>query len=115
MTQVFDRFLPVQTSCIFANLCLVAANPQNWSQKKKAFVALQIDLYTFAVYAGSAIYVSSELQVMARFGVADFKASLGLALYVLGYGIGPLLWSPMSEIPAFGRNVPYIVSVICSL
>ena len=37
------------------------ANPQNWSQKKKAFVALQIDLYTFVVYCGSSIYVSSEL------------------------------------------------------
>jgi DHA1 family multidrug resistance protein-like MFS transporter len=23
-------------------------------------------------------------------------------------GMGPLLWSPMSEIPIFGRNVPYI-------
>jgi DHA1 family multidrug resistance protein-like MFS transporter len=87
------------------------ANPQNWSQKKKAFVAFQIDLYTFVVYAGSAIYVSSELQVMARFGVGEFKAALGLALYVLGYGIGPLIWSPMSEIPVFGRNVPYIFTV----
>src|ERR1700761_3211966 len=88
------------------------ANPQNWSNKKRAFVALQIDLYTFAVYAGSAIYVSSELQVMTVFGVENFKASLPLALYVLGYGIGPLLWSPMSEIPVFGRNIPYIVTVL---
>ena len=87
------------------------ANPQNWSAKKKFLVAFQIDIYTFVVYAGSAIYVSSELQVMAAFGVANFKASLGLALYVLGYGIGPLIWSPMSEIPTFGRNVPYLATV----
>jgi DHA1 family multidrug resistance protein-like MFS transporter len=25
-------------------------------------------------------------------------------------GIGPLLWSPLSEVPAFGRNVPYMIS-----
>ena len=31
-------------------------------------------------------------------------------MYVLGYGIGPLLFSPMSEIPIIGRNWPYIVS-----
>jgi MFS transporter, DHA1 family, multidrug resistance protein len=37
------------------------ANPQNWSSKKKAFVAFQICFYTFAVYTGSSIYVSSEL------------------------------------------------------
>jgi DHA1 family multidrug resistance protein-like MFS transporter len=48
---------------------------------------------------------------MRTFGVGDFKAALGLALYVLGYGIGPLIWSPMSEIPVFGRNVPYILTV----
>lgn len=37
------------------------ANPQNWSQRKKAFVAFQITIYTLAVYMGSAIYTSSEL------------------------------------------------------
>lgn len=86
------------------------ANPQNWSQRKKAFVAFQITIYTLAVYMGSAIYTSSELLVMARFGVNESVASLGLALYVLGYGTGPLIWAPMSEIPAFGRNLPYIVT-----
>ena len=67
-------------------------------------------LYTFVVYCGSAIYVSSELGVMARFGVGETKASLGLALYVIGYGLGPLIWAPMSEIPAFGRNIPYVAT-----
>jgi DHA1 family multidrug resistance protein-like MFS transporter len=67
-------------------------------------------IYTFVVYASSAIYVSSSLGVMEHFGVHEFKASLGLALFVLGYGIGPLIFSPMSEIPIIGRNVPYIVT-----
>ena len=25
-------------------------------------------------------------------------------------GLGPLLWAPMSELPAFGRNIPYVVT-----
>ncbi|RYO21285.1 hypothetical protein AA0113_g11237 [Alternaria arborescens] len=29
-------------------------------------------------------------------------------MYVLAYGIGPLLWSPLSEIPSLGRNSLYI-------
>jgi DHA1 family multidrug resistance protein-like MFS transporter len=41
-------------------------------------------LYTLVVYASSSIYVSSEALIMERFGVEEFKASLGLALYVLG-------------------------------
>ncbi|KAI9818494.1 MAG: hypothetical protein M1827_000553 [Pycnora praestabilis] len=85
-------------------------NPQNWSTGKKGFTTLQICLYTFAVYTGSAIYSTSEQGVMERFGVGSTAASLGLALYVLAYGIGPLLFSPLSEIPVIGRNPPYIAT-----
>ncbi|KAI9833558.1 MAG: hypothetical protein M1826_007172 [Phylliscum demangeonii] len=86
------------------------ANPQNWSQGKKAFVTFQICLYTLAVYIGSAIYTPSEAGVMQKFGVEPWVASLGLALYVLAYGIGPLIFSPLSEIPSVGRNPPYIIT-----
>lgn len=86
------------------------ANPQNWGSGKKAYIGLQIFLYTFAVYAGSAIYTSSEPAIMRVFGVGQAKASLGLSMYVIGYGVGPLLFSPLSEVPTFGRNVPYMAS-----
>lgn len=29
---------------------------------------------------------------------------------MIGYGLGPMVFSPMSEIPLFGRNLPYISS-----
>ncbi|KAL8990319.1 MAG: hypothetical protein Q9169_008149 [Polycauliona sp. 2 TL-2023] len=83
------------------------ANPQNWSNLKRGFVALIICLYTFAVYSGSAIYTSSTLEVMSVFNVGQTAASLPLALYVLAYGIGPLLFSPLSELPIIGRNPIY--------
>lgn len=86
------------------------ANPQNWSSKKKVFVAFQICLYTFVVYCASSIYVPSQGGIMEEFGVGHPKASLGLSLYVIGYGIGPLLFSPLSEIPLVGRNPPYIIT-----
>jgi len=85
-------------------------NPQNWSFRKKLFVMSLIDLYTLAVYMGSAIYAPSELGIMERFNVSIQEATLGLSMYVLAYGIGPLLWSPLSEIPSIGRNPPYLVS-----
>ncbi len=59
------------------------ANPQNWSKKKKAFVALQIDLYTLVVYAGSAIYVSSQPAVVEAFGIGYLEAALGLATFLV--------------------------------
>jgi MFS transporter, DHA1 family, multidrug resistance protein len=65
-------------------------NPQNWNSWKKAWVAFVIFMYTFSVYSASAIYTSAEPQIMAKFGVGQSKASLGLSMYVLGYGIGPM-------------------------
>ena len=86
------------------------ANPQNWSSWKKNFVSLILCLYTFAVYTGSAIYTPGEEGVMQRFGVSAENASLPLSLYVLAYGLGPLVFAPLSEIPLIGRSPGYVTS-----
>jgi DHA1 family multidrug resistance protein-like MFS transporter len=83
-----------------------AANPQNWALSKKIVVLLQILIYTMGVYMGSAIYSPSIPGIMEQFGVEIGAASLGLSMYVLAYGVGPLLFSPLSEIPIIGRNPP---------
>ncbi|KAK8127419.1 hypothetical protein PG984_008527 [Apiospora sp. TS-2023a] len=85
-----------------------AANPQNWSNLRRGLVAYIICTYTFVVYTSSAIYTTSEEGVIGAFGVNMTAASLGLALFVLGYGVGPLLFSPLSELPSIGRNPVYI-------
>lgn len=33
--------------------------------------------------------------VTRQFGVSTEVATLGLTLFVAGYGLGPMLWSPM--------------------
>ncbi|KXL49847.1 hypothetical protein M433DRAFT_146212 [Acidomyces richmondensis BFW] len=86
-------------------------NPQNWSFGKKMFASTLIYLYTLAVYMGSAIYTPSAEGVMKEFDVSTEAASLGLSLYVLAYGIGPLIFSPLSEIPVVGRNPPYMTTM----
>lgn len=86
------------------------SNPQNWPMKQKVLVTSLIGLYTFAVYVGSSIYTPSQEAVQEIFHKTPVEGSLGLALYVLGYGIGCLLFSPISEIPAVGRNPPYAIS-----
>ncbi|KAF5694112.1 H+ antiporter FLR1 [Fusarium denticulatum] len=86
------------------------ANPQNWSNLRRALIGLIICFYTFVVYLSSAIYSPSVEGVMKRFEVSNLEATLGLAMYVLGYGIGPLLFSPLGEIPRIGRNPVYIIT-----
>lgn len=83
-------------------------NPQHWSTVKKIWVTFEICLLTFSVYIGSAIYTPSILGVSETFGVSHVAATLGLTLFVLGYATGPMLFSPMSEVPQIGRAPVYI-------
>ena len=74
-------------------------NPKNWSGLKKGFVTFEICFLTFSIYIGSAIYTAGIESVVMEFGVSQTKATLGLTLFVAGYGLGPLLWAPLQEIP----------------
>ena len=86
-------------------------NPMNWSLVKKVFVTFQICLLTFSIYIGSAIYSAGIQSVVKDFGVSQVAATLGLTLFVAGYGTGPMIWAPMSEIPQIGRNPVYVTTL----
>ncbi|KEF62540.1 uncharacterized protein A1O9_00513 [Exophiala aquamarina CBS 119918] len=87
-------------------------NPRNWSSLKKKWTMLIIVLYTFVVYSGASIIAPTAEVVMARYSVSQDVASLGLSMYIAGYGIGPMFFSPVSEIPFVGRNPPYLFSFV---
>ncbi|CAJ2512724.1 Uu.00g008430.m01.CDS01 [Anthostomella pinea] len=84
--------------------------PAKLALRAKLWVTTLVGLYTFAVYIGSSLYAPSEAQITRHFGVSPAVAELGIALYVVGYGVGPLLWSPLSEIPRVGRTSIYIAT-----
>jgi DHA1 family multidrug resistance protein-like MFS transporter len=86
------------------------ANPQNWSSLKKGFIVFIISLYTWVAYVGSSLFAPSEGGVEEHFGVGPITAELGLSLFVLAYGVGPLLFGPLSEIPIIGRNPIYYLT-----
>ncbi|KAF2225327.1 major facilitator superfamily domain-containing protein [Elsinoe ampelina] len=87
-------------------------NPRNWSTPKKFFVTFEICLLTTGVYIGSAIYTPGLYGVMEQFRVSQLVALLGLCLFVAGYGLGPMVFAPMSEIPQIGRMPIYIITLI---
>ncbi|KAL4802570.1 MFS general substrate transporter [Aspergillus unguis] len=87
-------------------------NPYNWSFGKKLWVAMLLFAYTFSVYIGSSLYTAGTLEITQIYGVSNIVASLGLSMYVFAYGLGPMLFSPLSEIPAVGRTLPYITTYI---
>lgn len=65
-------------------------NPRNWSGFKKAVVSFELCLLIIAVYAGASIYTVGVHGVQVHFGVSDVVALLGLTVFVLGYGLGPV-------------------------
>lgn len=59
-------------------------NPKLWSLMKKIRVVAIVSLYTFAVYAGSAIYIAPVELVIQEYRTSIQVALLGLSFYVLG-------------------------------
>ena len=49
--------------------------------------------------------------VMAEFDIAQVPATLGISVYLIGLTVGPLILSPISEIPVVGRTRPYVVTL----
>jgi MFS transporter, DHA1 family, multidrug resistance protein len=66
-------------------------NPQNWGWQKKLVAVVILDLYTFGIYSCSSIVTPAHNEIMERFNVSYATASLTLSMYVLGYGIAPLV------------------------
>ncbi|KAL2009616.1 hypothetical protein VTN00DRAFT_5423 [Thermoascus crustaceus] len=79
-------------------------------ERTKDGIILVDCLYTFFACCGSAIYVLSKVEIMLQFHIQETKAALSLTLYIIAYNLGPLLWSPLSELPLFSRNIPYITT-----
>lgn len=74
----------IQLMCEHANI--ISENPMNWGQGKKFFVTFEICLLTLSVYIGSSIYTAGIMSVEEIFGVSQVAATLGLCLFVAGYG-----------------------------
>ncbi|KAF9877635.1 major facilitator superfamily transporter [Colletotrichum karsti] len=87
-------------------------DPKNWCSLKKTIVSIQICLLIACTYAGASIYTVGLHGVREQFGVTEDVALLGLTTYVIGYGVGPMVWSPLAEVPQIGRNPLYILSLI---
>ncbi|KAG2169715.1 hypothetical protein VTO58DRAFT_110714 [Aureobasidium pullulans] len=87
-------------------------NPENWSSRKKLWVVACICYCSFVVYMSAPVWTPGEEQFMEVFGSNYAYTALGLALFVFGYGVGPLLFAPLSEIASVGRNIPYITTFV---
>ncbi|KAK5084815.1 hypothetical protein LTR05_005894 [Lithohypha guttulata] len=83
--------------------------PLNWPLKKKSMTTLLYGLVTMSATWASSSYSAGTSQIAAHFHVGSEVAILGTTLYLMGFGIGPLLWAPLSEV--YGRKL----AVLCPM
>lgn len=93
--------------------------PRNWAKKRKLIHTVTYSFTTFAVQFNSTI-MSSEafaIQMQAMFQISSMCTFLGTSLYILGVGLGPLVFAPVSEM--YGRKigvlVPFAMSALFTL
>src|SRR3569833_6883 len=81
--------------------------PINWPTHRKVSTTLLYGLVTMTATWASSSYSAGTQQIAAQFGVGTQVATLGTTLFLFGFGIGPLLWAPLSEV--YGRRIAVLL------
>jgi multidrug resistance protein len=84
-------------------------NPQNWSSAFRWYVTLVVSILVVCIAFGSSNVTGGLGLIMEKYNVSLEVAILTCSIMVLGFAVGPLLWSPLSEI--IGRRPVYIISM----
>ncbi|RAH48808.1 MFS transporter [Aspergillus brunneoviolaceus CBS 621.78] len=83
-------------------------NPLLFSAARKITITLIVAFSTLTVALTSSTYSGSIKEIVEDLHVSSEVATIGLALFVLGFAVGPIFWAPVSEV--FGRQTPFMVS-----
>lgn len=84
-------------------------NPHNWPSWKRWLFTFILSTLVVCVAYGSACITGGLGTVQDRYHVSEEAAILSCSLMVIGFAVGPLLWSPVSDL--YGRRVAYFVSM----
>ncbi|KAI9734875.1 MAG: hypothetical protein M1834_001955 [Cirrosporium novae-zelandiae] len=72
-------------------------DPKTFSKWRKWVLTILVTFMTLTTAFGSSTYAGSIDQTVEDLHVSEEVATLGLALYVLGFVPGTLFWAPLSE------------------
>jgi MFS family permease len=86
-------------------------NPMNFPAARKWLITAIGTLSVFAITLTSSAYSGSADEIISEFDVSSEVFALGIALFVLGFAVGPALWAPLSEL--YGRKILFITTHAC--
>ncbi|CAI5034403.1 BBT_HP_G0148850.mRNA.1.CDS.1 [Saccharomyces cerevisiae] len=84
-------------------------NPHNWPSWVRWGYTVLLSILVICVAYGSACISGGLGTVEKKYHVGMEAAILSCSLMVIGFSLGPLIWSPVSDL--YGRRVAYFVSM----
>ncbi|KAJ5669755.1 hypothetical protein N7462_010825 [Penicillium macrosclerotiorum] len=84
-------------------------HPYNWSRAYRWYITLVASALVVCIAYGSSIVTGGLGLIEEQYNVSLEVAILTCSIMVCGFAVGPLLWSPLSEI--IGRRPVYIISL----
>ena len=81
--------------------------PMNWPFRKKVITTFLYGFTTCWITFASAVYSPGVQQIAHDFDVSTEIATTGISMVVFGFGLGPLIWAPLSEV--YGRKWAILV------
>ena len=72
--------------------------PVNWPFRKKLVTTLLYGLTTMGSTWASSVYAPAVEQISGEYHVGTEVSILGLSFLLMGFGLGPLVWAPLSEV-----------------
>ena len=83
-------------------------NPKSFSKFRKWTIVIIVSAGSTCVTCASSMYTLTYGQITTEFHISRVVATLGLSLFVMGLGLGPMILGPLSEF--YGRRPIYIIS-----
>lgn len=83
-------------------------NPHNWKPALRWTYTIVLSMMVVCVAFGSSIVTGALGDMNEKYHVAEEVSILSCSLMVLGFAVGPLIWSPLSE--QIGRRPVYFIS-----
>lgn len=83
-------------------------NPHNWNPTLRWCYTIILSMMVVCVAFGSSIVTGALGPMSEKYHVSIEVSILSCSLMVLGFSVGPLIWSPLSE--QIGRRIVYFIS-----
>lgn len=88
-------------------------NPKNWSKALKWYCTMVVAITCFVVAFASSVITADIIGVEEEFGVSEEVVLLSITLFVVGFGVGPMMFAPLSEI--YGRRIIYGTTLLVAV